>query len=978
MVKSSLALAFLILWVFGLSAQNYRANHWSFGLFNGLDFSSGTAVTVTDSLTGAGGASAICDDNGDLVFYSNGNAVWQANGAFMQNGTGLVGASATTQTSLIVPSVTSTTRYYLFVLDSDANSDGLQYYTIEMILNGGLGSVLGPDTLMSPATEKLAGTKHGNDKDYWVVAHRWNSDDFGAYLVDANGVNSTPVISSTGIEHLNSAGAGEEDGQMKFSPDGTKLVTCNFSSGYVQLFDFDNSTGTVSNPINIYGPSATFFPYGVAFSADSKKLFVSRKDNTPTLAKVFQFDLDHASEECLLASETIIADTGTYPFKQPGDLQLGIDKKIYSASYDGGTGQNTSLNVIHTPHKMGSEANFEENAQSMNFGFNLGLTNFVSSFLSDGIRLEFGSNCDGDTTWFFPEDTLGVDSVNWVFGDPTSGSNTSSSLQGGHVYTAPDTFVVTLYSYRGTDIDTFQRDVIIWDTAVNLLGNDTTVCNGQPITLDASWYNSCYVWNDTTTNATLTTTSAGWHWVDVYHQSCVFRDSVFVTLVSGPPDFDLGNDTSVCASVSFVIDPDLQNAFYTWHDGSHDTTYAVDTTGAYILSASNACGTTTDTLNVILNLAAQPVLSFPDDTTVCDSIELILDVTFEDAVYEWSDGLTTAIRTIDTAGVYWVRVGNVCDTVSDTIDIRFDSPLISRLPASQVLCHNTDTVILRPTTPSVSVTWQNGVSSDTFLVSNIGQFWYTGQNTCGEMTDSVQIIQWDSTYDIDIGSDTTVCSLEDSVLYGLVENPYMFDLIWSNTTVRAPTQLLTEGSYSVQAVNRCTTTTKAFVIDLAPTLGIEEPSSKNVCEGDAVTLVPNTDFYDRITWSTGDTSLSTIVYDSGLVQLELVDTHGCMHEDVIRMAANCAGLVTIPNVISLNGDGLNDALCIETKNIVSYELRLFNRWGTEVFHSTNPSFCWDGDIAGKRADQGTYYYVLETKDATNKEASYRGSFTVLY
>lgn len=957
-------------------AQEERAWRWAFPSFNGLDFSSGSPVFAPDSLTGAEGTSAICDAQGNLVFYSNGNKVWQANGAIMQGGNNLIGSTGSTQSSIVVPSVSSSTRYYLFCIDSDAGPDGFQYYDVEMSLNGGQGGVVGPTLLLDTAVEKLSAVKHANDVDYWVLGHRWESDDFTAFLVDINGVNLSPVVSSVGIEHLNSSGSGEERGQMKISPDGRYVATCNFSSGYVQLFDFDNSTGIVSNPITLRGPSAGFFPYGVEFSNDSKKLFVARGDNTPGALKLFQFDLDHINEECLIASETPIADTGAFPFRIPGDMQLGTDGEIYMGSYDGGTGSNTALDVIHEPTKMGPDADFDEGALSVSFGVNLGLTNFVSTFLSDGITYEFGSNCDQDTTWFFPEDTLGLDSLRWDFGDPISGMNSSTTALAGHVFSSPDTFLVTLYSFDGTTIDTFTRDVIIWDTAVNILGNDTTFCAGQSVTLDASWNSSCYLWSDSSTNSTFTTNQAGWHWVEVYYQSCAFRDSVFVTLVNDPPQFSLGNDTSVCANVSFTLDPDLQNAFYTWHDGSHDTTFLVDSTGVYWLQASNACGSTTDTLRVELNAAAQPVLEFPADTIVCDTIGLTLDVTFDDAIYEWSDGTTQPIKFIDEAGIYWVRVGNSCDTVSDTINVIIDSVVVGLLPALEVLCNQDDTLELLATSDSMVVNWSVGPNAPSLNVTNPGTYQFSISNACGVFSDSARIVLWDTAFKLNIGNDTSICLDVDTIVIGDDSDKFPFDYSWSSGSTDQFIGVFS-GIFSVTATNRCVSLSDQINISTPEEVLIVEPTSRTLCPGETMNLNLSAFDVQSAEWSTGDTGTVVQISQAEIISVSIIDKDGCIQSDSISFNDFCPGKVSIDNVFSPNGDGINDELCAKMENIRSYTLILFDRWGNEVFRDLDSYSCWDGKINGEPAHEGTYFYNLVTEDYQDEMASFRGSFTLL-
>jgi gliding motility-associated-like protein len=86
----------------------------------------------------------------------------------------------------------------------------------------------------------------------------------------------------------------------------------------------------------------------------------------------------------------------------------------------------------------------------------------------------------------------------------------------------------------------------------------------------------------------------------------------------------------------------------------------------------------------------------------------------------------------------------------------------------------------------------------------------------------------------------------------------------------------------------------------------------------------------------------------------------------------------IPNVITPNGDGLNDVLRVRmTCNTQDLQLFIYNRWGQLVHRSEGYTTQWDGSIAGSPASDGTYYYVLEFTDERGEGKSYRGTLNVL-
>jgi gliding motility-associated-like protein len=78
---------------------------------------------------------------------------------------------------------------------------------------------------------------------------------------------------------------------------------------------------------------------------------------------------------------------------------------------------------------------------------------------------------------------------------------------------------------------------------------------------------------------------------------------------------------------------------------------------------------------------------------------------------------------------------------------------------------------------------------------------------------------------------------------------------------------------------------------------------------------------------------------------------------------------SVPNVLTPNKDGVNDAFCIPgTSGFAEcYQLEIFNRWGTRVFAAQNPQECWEpSDIS-----EGVYFYVL-----TLGQQRFQGEVTV--
>ena len=145
------------------SSAQKEANHWYFGFGAGLDFSSGTVVVDTNTNMNAGeGCSVISNSSGDLLFYTNGESVWDRNHQTMPNGMGILGNDNSTQAALIIPLPKSDSLYYIFTTESSGQPGGFRYSVVDMTLNGGLGDVItgSKNTLLiTPVTEQVAATK---------------------------------------------------------------------------------------------------------------------------------------------------------------------------------------------------------------------------------------------------------------------------------------------------------------------------------------------------------------------------------------------------------------------------------------------------------------------------------------------------------------------------------------------------------------------------------------------------------------------------------------------------------------------------------------------------------------------------------------------------------------------------------------------------------------------------------------------------
>ncbi|HKR03827.1 MAG TPA: T9SS type A sorting domain-containing protein [Bacteroidia bacterium] len=346
------------------------ARIWYFGQNAGLNFNSGSPVVLSNGqLSTQEGCATITDVSGALLFYTDGITVWNKNHQVMTNGTGLAGGWSTTQSALIVPRPGSVVLFYIFTIEDQSMPGNFSYSIVDMSLQGGLGQVTVKNALIaSNITERIAAVKDASGTNAWVVVHERGSNNLQAWSLSSSGIAGSPVISAAGDPVMI---YDDYIGHLKFSPDGNKIATTFSFDNFINLFDFDASTGIISNARHLDVPPAFYGVYGLEFSPSSQFLYA-----TPlTASGIYQWDVTLSGAAAINSS---IQQIGFAPGGFSGSLQLGPDNKIYIAEYNV-----TSLGRINQPDNGGMSCNYVAGAVSTGSAtVTLGLPGYVMTFTS--------------------------------------------------------------------------------------------------------------------------------------------------------------------------------------------------------------------------------------------------------------------------------------------------------------------------------------------------------------------------------------------------------------------------------------------------------------------------------------------------------------------------------------------------------------------------------------------------------------------
>lgn len=330
------------------------------------------------------------------------------------------------------------------------------------------------------------------------------------------------------------------------------------------------------------------------------------------------------------------------------------------------------------------------------------------------------------------------------------------------------------------------------------IGPDTSlVCAGDELILDASSAGIEFLWEDGSTEPTLTVTQAGIYGVTVTDECGIGEDDVEVFVQLEPPSVDFGEDVIACPGETFTLDADNGVAFYEWQDGTTDRNYLVNSTGDYAVTVTNGCGTVEEDINITyvpplsLNLAVEYVLCLGDTLT--------LNIERPFATYQWSDGLTDGFRQIKQDGSYAVTVTTPCEEYTAAFAALFLTDPSLDLGNDSLLCP-ADTIILSTGIPGSSYTWQDGSTDPEYVVTGPGLYAVTIETVCNTLSDSV-FFDYRLPITTELGRDTFLCPEEPFLLDA--STAVEADYLWENGSLDPKRLIFGPGDYQVTVTSAC-------------------------------------------------------------------------------------------------------------------------------------------------------------------------------
>ncbi len=593
------------------------------------------------------------------------------------------------------------------------------------------------------------------------------------------------------------------------------------------------------------------------------------------------------------------------------------------------------------------------------------------------------SFCQGNSVTFTSSEAA---SYLW---SPTGETTQSITVAAGGDYSVT---VIDANGCSGTSAS-ITVTIITPPTPVVSADGPSTFCEGESVTLVSSSATG-NVWspNGETTQSIMVST-AGSYFVTVTENGCVGVSAPVDVIVNpnpipvvspdGPTTFSQGGSVTLTSSPA---------SSYLWSPSGETTqSIIVSDAGSYyvIVFDENGCRGVSSPITVVINNNPTPVISADGPTTFCAGGSVTLTASSASG-YLWSNGATTQSITVAASGNYSVTVtdANGCSGVSAPVQVDVTPPIAVIVTASgpTEICEG-ETVTLTASAPgATSYQWyQNGIAiqgatGPSITVSDFADFHVVVSNQFGCEANSQSILvkvgEIPNAY---AGLDEVICPGE-SVTLTATGGEYF---IWSNG---ATTQSITVspeeatdyyvsvsnpfcGQVDVDTVNVSVAELPIAAAHASDNTSLGNPVNFTDVSGDNSIVSWHWDFGDGTSSVSQNTHHTYDFEDIFNVILTVENQYGCSASDTVEVEIQ--QIILIPNIITPNNDGFNDALGVKNNGVDDYGITIFNRWGQIVYEREAREINWDGTTnSGVALEAGTYFYILKVNNPSGSLGSW--------
>lgn len=228
----------------------------------------------------------------------------------------------------------------------------------------------------------------------------------------------------------------------------------------------------------------------------------------------------------------------------------------------------------------------------------------------------------------------------------------------------------------------------------------------------------------------------------------------------------------------------------------------------------------------------------------------------------------------------------------------------------------------------------------------------------------------------DLGPDRVICENKALELDPGVYTNYF----WSDGSIDRTNSTYDIGLLWVTVENeyQCTGSDTLEVLNIQPNpINFLKPTD-TLCRGSYLSL-SSLQQYESYLWSTGLTQQRIEITQAGEYTLTVTDKNGCSGTDTILIVEKeCLSGIFVPTAFSPNGDGKNDIFrAITYGKLIQFSLTVYDRFGTRLFHSTDPLKSWDGSLRGVKLNSGNFVWVCNFQLENQHPQSQKGNLLLI-
>lgn len=750
------------------------------------------------------GCSAISTKDGKLLFYTDGMQVWNKNHTQMVNGNSLKGNYSSCQSALIIKQPNKKDSiYYIFTVDDYSLGNGFNYSIVNMNQSNSFGTVTTKNTLIDKnISEKLTATQNPNYDTYWIASYLGYKGEYRIYKLDANGINVNSYTTYQGDTTTDTRS------QSKFSLNTQRYANIVRSTRNINLMDFNNTKGTLSNLISLKVP---YDPYGLEFSPSGNNLYIScnrlsSSGQSDGSSLLIVFDL---LAKDIQASQKVVKSIGNlsgYTSAMLG-MQLATDYKIYIA-----INEQQYLGVIQNPDLPFDQCNFVYDGQALTKGVCLSsLPNILYPQIPYIITKNEITVCEGDSldlnanlsqpiaaTYFW------VGPNNYISPDQNSKIFNMTPLQEG-IYSVVATDGV------GRKYNGFIKVNVIPKGDIRILNdNNFQICDNNPIILKLNKKPNNYIWSNKSKVDFISVNKAGLYSVKYWdaNGSCTFTESVNVAIGTKPNvKINITQTGDDCFTIPFVLSADKDYKSYLWSNGATTKQTSIYNKGKYTLKVTNDYGCEGSD-SIVINTGNKPIFSLTalPSNTFCngESIKLDLQPKLPNSTYLWNTGEKTDYINVNKSGIFTVVVIDKTSGCKDSLVLsvtKIDA-INSKILGSKYLCSNsTNKLVASLIGVGYTYLWSNGSTSNNISINSAGKYWLKTilNNNCF-VYDTLDVVNENT--DFDIVGQSSICNNENTVLS--IDKDFK-SYLWSNGAVTKSININQAGDYSctITTINDC-------------------------------------------------------------------------------------------------------------------------------------------------------------------------------